>query len=148
MIDTVVVDRVATLTMASGKVNALDLELVARLDQELSRFREDSAVDAVIIAGNSRVFSAGVDLKRLIREDLAYLDRFLPAMRELFAACFRFPRPLVMAITGHAVAGGCVIACTGDCRIVACIADGNIRHDPEKRPHCRGRKGSGRGRSR
>lgn len=110
---------VATLVLRAGKVNAMDIELVEALTGAYEDLAQDDAVKALIVAGNDRVFSAGVDLKRLLAEDNRYIDRFLPALSRLFLTALEFPRPVVMAVTGHAIAGGCVLACTGDWRVIS-----------------------------
>ncbi len=122
MIETGVVDGVANLTLNSGKVNALDLELVTKLNQSLDQLRDDAQIAGIIVAGNSRVFSAGIDLKRLVAEPPDYLEAFLPELTRLFVQALVFPKPLVIAITGHAVAGGCVLASAGDYRVISDMA--------------------------
>lgn len=114
-----VVDGVALLEMRSGKVNAMSLEFVNDLVGTLGSLADDPAVDGVILAGNGRVFSAGIDLKQLVAERPEWLDEFLPQLSALFLATLHFPKPLITAINGHAMAGGCVVACTGDIRIIA-----------------------------
>lgn len=109
----------AVLAMNHGKVNAMNLELVEEFNKSLNALASDSQVRALIIAGNWQVFSAGVDLKRIVNERPDYLDKFLPALSRLFENALNFPKPLVTAITGHAVAGGCVVACTGDYRVIS-----------------------------
>jgi enoyl-CoA hydratase len=108
---------VTVLRLAHGKANALDLELLDALTEALrAREREPGAV---VITGSGNIFSAGVDLHRLLAGGAGYLDRFLPA---LDAACERllsFPRPLVAALNGHALAGGWIFACAADYRVVA-----------------------------
>ena len=44
---------------------------------------------------------------------------FLPAMNQAFEALFAFPKPVVAAVNGHAIAGGCIMACCADYRIMA-----------------------------
>jgi len=106
------------LTMAHGKANALDIELCEAL---AARFRhlENSAATAVVLTGKGGIFSAGVDLKRLGAEGPSYVRRFLPALHRLYEAVFFYPKPVVAAINGHAIAGGCVLACCADRRIMA-----------------------------
>ena len=108
---------ITTLRMSHGKVNAMSLEFCETLTQHLKTLQTQSC-RAVILIGNSRVFSAGVDLIRLIEEPVDYLDRFLPALCEMFETVFSFPRPLVALVSGHAVAGGCVLACASDYRVI------------------------------
>jgi enoyl-CoA hydratase len=71
------------------------------------------------LTGRGRIFSAGVDLIRLSEGGAPYVRRFLPALHRLYDAVFFFPKPGVAAITGHAIAGGCVLACCADRRIAA-----------------------------
>ncbi len=104
--------------MAHGKASALDLEFCRALT---ALFGELAGSDArgVVLTGRGRIFSAGVDLVRLLDEGPAYAAEFVPALCEALEAAFAFPKPLVCAINGHAIAGGCVIAQTGDRRIMA-----------------------------
>ena len=74
---------------------------------------------AVILTGRGKIFSAGVDLVRLSEGGPAYIRDFLPRLHRAFAAVFDFPKPIVAAINGHAIAGGCVLACAADRRIMA-----------------------------
>ncbi len=106
------------VTMDHGKVNAIDLEFCEELERLLAELEENTSVDVVVLRGNARAFSAGVDLKRLIAEPLDYVERFLPALRQLFWRAVAFKKPLISAITGHALAGGCVLASTGDYRLL------------------------------
>lgn len=115
-------NRIATLTLCHGKVNAMDLEFLETIANQLDTLGADPQVAVLILATRGTTFSAGVDLKRLVNEPLEYLDRFIPAIRRLFRTAFEFPKPLVGAIGGHALAGGCVLACTCDYRILAAQA--------------------------
>lgn len=119
MLNTEIQNATAVLTMSLGKVNAMSLELVEAISTSLTEFADDRQVRAVIVAGNPRVFSAGIDLKRLVSEGPEYLDVYLPKLTQLFTGALNFPKPLVTAIAGHAVAGGCVVACTGDYRVIS-----------------------------
>ncbi len=103
------------LRMAHGKANAIDLELLAALSQQLHRLRE---APAVVLTGTRTIFSAGVDLFRVMDGGRAYLDRFLPALRKTFNELMAFPRPLVAAVNGHAIAGGCILVETADYRVM------------------------------
>lgn len=74
---------------------------------------------AAVLTGTGASFSAGLDLARLSEGSDDYLDRLLPLLHEVILALFTFPRPLIAAVNGHAVAGGFVLACTCDYRVVA-----------------------------
>ncbi|MEZ6095657.1 MAG: enoyl-CoA hydratase/isomerase family protein [Pirellulaceae bacterium] len=110
---------IVVLTMSHGKVNAMDIEFCAALSGQLRQLADDTSCRAIVVAGNSRVFSAGVDLKRLVNEPLDYVDAFLPAIADLFLSAVTFPKPMISAITGHALAGGCVLASAGDYRVIS-----------------------------
>jgi enoyl-CoA hydratase len=107
---------VTVLRMAHGKANALDLELVTALSQHLHRLRK---APAVVLTGTGTIFSAGVDLFRVVDGGRPYLDRFLPALRKTFNELMAFPRPLVAAVNGHAIAGGCILVETADHRVMS-----------------------------
>ena len=119
MIECQIENGIAVVKMIHGKVNAMNLEFLQEFHRQLNLIDEDSSIDHVVIAGNERVFSAGVDLKRLIAEGASYLDEFLLQLTGLFMRVFEFPKPVVAAITGHAVAGGCVLACAADYRVIS-----------------------------
>ena len=118
MFDSKVVDGIAVLTMAHGKANALDIEFCDALAARFNDLRKADA-KAVVLTGSGKIFSAGVDLKRLSAGGADYTRRFLPALHRLFEAVFFHPKPVMAAINGHAVAGGCVLACCADRRIMA-----------------------------
>jgi len=118
MIDSKVVDGISLLTMTHGKANALDIEFC---DTLAVRFNDlcKSDTKAVVLTGQGRIFSAGVDLKRLSAGGADYIRRFLPALHRLYEAVFFHPKPVIAAVNGHAIAGGCVLACCADRRIMA-----------------------------
>jgi enoyl-CoA hydratase len=109
-------DGVAVLHMAHGKVNAMSLEFCEALT---ARFAEISPARAVVMTATGRTFSAGVDLVRLLEGGAPYIRQFLPPLSTMFAAVFSHPAPVVAAINGHAIAGGCVLACAADKRLMA-----------------------------
>lgn len=111
-------EDVVVLRLAYGKANALDYELCKTLVKTLDEL-ENQDNRPVILTGSGRIFSAGVDLFRVINEGETYLDAFYPVLLEAFARLFHFPRPLVAAVNGHAIAGGCVLACACDYRLAA-----------------------------
>lgn len=111
-------DGVAVLRLDHGKVGALDLELLDELDARLAELR-GSGAEAVVLTGTGSTFSAGVDLFRLLDGGQAYVARFLPALSRALVALFTFPRPTVAAINGHAIAGGCILACACDLKVMA-----------------------------
>jgi enoyl-CoA hydratase/carnithine racemase len=105
-----------TIRLDHGKANTLDMEMLQQLDREL---RAAESEDSVIITASGTIFSAGVDLFRLLDGGPAYVRDFLPLLVSVLMRIYDFPRPVVAAINGHAVAGGCLIACASDIRIMA-----------------------------
>ena len=118
MIDSETKNGIAVLTLAHGKANALDIELCEALAARFMELRGSDA-KAVVLNGQGKIFSAGVDLIRLSEGGAAYVRKFLPALHRLYDTVFFHPKPVVAAINGHAIAGGCVLACCADRRIMA-----------------------------
>jgi len=110
--------RVAVLQMTHGKANAMDLEFCEALRAQVAAYRQSSA-GALVITGHGKMFSAGVDLPRLVAGGAPYVRAFLPVMNAAFESLFACPKPIVAAVNGHAIAGGCILACCADYRIMA-----------------------------
>ena len=111
-------DGLAFLTMKHGKANALDIEFCRGLVEEFGRLR-DGAARAVVLTGQGNIFSAGVDLLRITSGGPPYIREFLAGLQDFCETIFSFPKPLVAAVNGHAIAGGFVLACMADRRILA-----------------------------
>lgn len=111
-------DGIRILRLAHGKVSAMDIELGEAVIAEL-KAAADPAVRAVVITGTGTSFSAGVDLFRLINDGAAYARRFLPVLDTMLREALTFPKPVIAAVNGHAIAGGCILAATADRRIMA-----------------------------
>jgi enoyl-CoA hydratase len=118
MIDVKTDQGIAVVTVAHGKANALDIALCERLAACFDDLRTAS-MPAVVLTGQGRIFSAGVDLVQLSAGGADYVRAFLPALHRLYDAVFFHPKPVVAAINGHAVAGGCALACCADRRMMA-----------------------------
>jgi enoyl-CoA hydratase/carnithine racemase len=109
---------VAVLQMADGKANTMSIDSCQALTERFEEIRLSSA-RAVVITGAGAIFSAGVDLVRLLEGGRPYIRKFLPALSTMLAAVFSHPKPVVAAVNGHAIAGGCVLACAADRRLMA-----------------------------
>jgi enoyl-CoA hydratase len=108
---------VALVRLHCGKANAIDESLLDTLENELERALEGGA-RAVVLTGYDRYFSAGLNLTGLpdTREGMrAFAERFDRGLLHLY----QFPLPVVAAVNGHAVAGGCILLSACDLRIGA-----------------------------
>lgn len=111
-------DGIRILRLAHGKVSAMDIELAEAFTAELQAAAA-APVRAVVVTGTGSSFSAGVDLFRLLKDGPAYGERFLPVLDTMLREALTFPKPLVAAVNGHAIAGGCILAAACDRRIMA-----------------------------
>lgn len=109
---------IRVLRLAHGKVSAMDIELCEAMIAELNAAR-DGGVRALVITGTGSSFSAGVDLFRVINDGPAYGMRFLPVLDAMLRNTLTFPKPIVAAVNGHAIAGGCILAAACDHRVMA-----------------------------
>jgi enoyl-CoA hydratase len=109
-------DSVAVLRMDDGKANALGYDLMDALDAALDRAEKEAS--AVVLIGRAGRFSAGFDLKQMmagVEQARALVTRGAGSLLRLYT----LPMPLVMAVSGHALAAGALLVLTGDVRIAA-----------------------------
>jgi enoyl-CoA hydratase len=109
---------VALLRMTHGKANALDLEFCEALTATLGDVARSDA-RALVLVGQGKMFSVGLDLVRLLDGAAAYVRGFVPVFNRTFETLFTLPKPVVAAVNGHAIAGGCIIAGAADYRMMA-----------------------------
>lgn len=107
---------VRELKLARKPANALNPELVGRLIAELSDAPRHA--DAVVVSGLPGMFCAGLDLPGLMNFSREEISRFWQTFLELVRTIAFMPVPTVFAMTGHAPAGGIVMALFGDYRIM------------------------------
>jgi enoyl-CoA hydratase len=109
-------DKVAVLGMDDGKANALGYPMMEALDAALDRAEREAS--AVVLAGRKGRFSAGFDLAEMmasVDKARALVTRGADCLMRLYT----LPMPLVIACTGHALAGGALGVLTGDVRVAA-----------------------------
>ena len=99
-----------------AKSCALDIEFCHVITETI---RAHADAKAIVLTCTGTVFSAGVDLRRVHDGGVSYIAEFLPALDEPFLALFEAPRPVVAAINGHALAGGCLLAAACDLRLMS-----------------------------
>jgi methylglutaconyl-CoA hydratase len=106
-----VADRVAFLTLARPeKRNAFSRELVAALKAAFSRAEADEAVKVIVLQAEGQVFCAGADLDYLRGlQSASYADNLEDSayLKDLYQQIYRHPKPVIAAVQGHALAGGC-----------------------------------------
>jgi len=107
---------VATITMDDGKVNCLSLPMLAELNRAFDQAQEDDAV--VVLTGREGMFCGGFDLATF-KQGGEPVYQMLKDGAELLTRVLSFPRPVVTACSGHAVAMGAFLTMSGDARIGA-----------------------------
>ncbi len=110
------VDGIALVTIDDGKVNALSYQLIDEFNQALTDAERDGR--AIVIAGRPGAFCAGFDLRE-VRKGMDRASAIIRHGGELIRRVFECPKPVVVAATGHAVAGGAVLLLVADVRIGA-----------------------------
>jgi len=107
---------VALVRMRRGKVNAIAPELLAGLVQALDAC---AGARAIVLVGHGNAFSAGLDLPLLAELDREAMRLFMASFTDVMLRVFEAPAPIVAALNGHAIAGGCVLALLADVRVAA-----------------------------
>lgn len=107
-------DGVATITFDDGKANALSMVALRGLIDAVTR--AEAEANAIVVVGRPERFSAGFDLKVMMSSPQAAVE-LLTVGCDLLLKLYGCPLPLVIACTGHAIAGGALFVLTGDLRI-------------------------------
>ena len=110
---------VGVVTLDDGKANAIQDEFLAGLGAALDRAQADDEVGALLVAGRPGCFSGGLDLKTLPALPRAALRATCRRFGEGMLRLAAFPKPVVAAVSGHALAGGCVLLLCCDFRLGA-----------------------------
>lgn len=116
-VSTEVRQEIAVLTLNRPKANAFSPELVAELSAALAA--QSDARGVVIASALPGMFSAGWDLPLIVDSDRKQMEGFVGAYCDLVREIFVFGAPLVVALSGHAIAGGLIAAMGADERIAA-----------------------------
>lgn len=111
-------DSIAVIQMDDGKVNALGPAMQQALSDAIDNADRDGA-GALVITGNARVFSGGFDLKILTSGETQPAIDMLRGGFDLSHRLLSYPKPVVMACTGHAIAMGAFLLSSGDHRVAA-----------------------------
>ncbi|KRF19627.1 enoyl-CoA hydratase/isomerase family protein [Nocardioides sp. Soil796] len=114
-----VADGVATIRLDRPKMNALNKQVQEEIRAAAAEATARADVKAVVVYGGERVFAAGADVKEMA--DMSYtemVDRS-GGLQSAFTAVAKIPKPVVAAVTGYALGGGCELALCADVRIAA-----------------------------
>jgi enoyl-CoA hydratase/carnithine racemase len=111
-------EEIATVTLRRGKVNALNPAVIEELRDTLTTLEAEASVRGVILTGAGKFFSFGFDVPELLSFSKERFTAYLGSFTDLYDYLFLYPKPLVAALNGHAVAGGCMLALACDHRVM------------------------------
>ncbi|MEE1927416.1 enoyl-CoA hydratase-related protein [Streptomyces sp. TRM 70351] len=114
-----VADGVGTLRLDRPPMNALDIATQDRLRELAAEVTRRDDVRAVVLWGGEKVFAAGADIKEMREMDHAAMVARARDLQDAFTAIARIPKPVVAAVTGYALGGGCELALCADVRFAA-----------------------------
>jgi enoyl-CoA hydratase/carnithine racemase len=110
---------VATIRLERPPMNALNTQIQEELRAAAAEITADPAIRAVILYGGEKVFAAGADVKEFAGQDHAYMMRDAARLSSSLDAVARIPKPVIAAVTGYALGGGCELALAADFRVSA-----------------------------
>ncbi len=111
-------EGIATVTLNRGKVNALNEPLIEKLQGCIAGIEMDRSVRSVILTGQGKFFSFGFDIPEFLSYPKEPFTRYLTKFTDLYTSLFLFSKPIVAALNGHTIAGGCMLALACDSRIM------------------------------
>lgn len=113
-------DKVAVLKLNKGTTNALNLQLLNQLAESLQKVKEDTGVHGLVLGcANEKFFSIGFDIPALFELTRDDFNIFYRTYNRVCMDLYTLPKPTIAALTGHAIAGGCVLALCCDYRFIA-----------------------------
>ena len=112
-------DGIGIIRLDRPKMNALDIEMQEGIRAAAQEASERADVSAVVLWGGERVFAAGADIKEMAAMGYADMVARGGALQSAFTSVARIPKPVVAAITGYALGGGCELALCADFRVCA-----------------------------
>ena len=114
-----VAEAVATIRLDRPKMNALNAQVQAEIRAAAEEASARDDVRAVVLYGGERVFAAGADIKEMAEVSYAEMVPRSVTLQAAFTAVARIPKPVVAAVTGYALGGGCELALCADLRFAA-----------------------------
>jgi len=111
-------DGIARVALSRGKVNAINEKVVDELSTCFKQLADDSTVQAIILTGEGKFFTFGFDIPEFLGYPKDDFIRYLTKFTDLYTYLFVYPKPVIAALNGHTVAGGCMLAISCDYRIM------------------------------
>src|SRR6476659_9372346 len=112
-------DGVGTILLDRPKMNALDVQMQEEIRACAAEATDRDDVKAVVVYGGERVFAAGADVKEMATMSYTDMVKRSGGLQSAFTAVARIPKPVVAAVTGYALGGGCELALCADLRFAA-----------------------------
>jgi enoyl-CoA hydratase/carnithine racemase len=114
-----VADGVATIRIDRAPVNALNTQVQEELREVAAECERRDDIRAVLLWGGPKVFVAGADVKEFHTMSAQDMQRRAGALSSSLDAIAQLPKPVIAAVTGYALGGGCELALTADFRVSA-----------------------------
>lgn len=114
-----IADGIGVIRLERPPMNALNAQVQEELRVAAQAATGSPEVFAVIVYGGPKVFAAGADIKEMAEMSYVQMSARAAALSSAFDAVARIPKPVVAAITGYALGGGCELALACDWRVVA-----------------------------
>lgn len=111
-------DGTGTLRLSRGKVNALNQAVVDQLRKVLKDCESDPEITAIILTGTGSFFSFGFDVPEFLSASKRQFIDYLMSFTDLYTYIFQYPKPVIAALNGHTIAGGCMLALACDYRVM------------------------------
>ena len=111
-------EGIATVVLTRGKVNSLNGLVVNELREQLKALEVDKDLKALVLTGRGKFFSFGFDIPEFLSFTKEEFTDYLTNFTDLYTYLFLFPKPVVAALNGHTIAGGCMLALACDNRVM------------------------------
>ncbi|MGA4668536.1 enoyl-CoA hydratase/isomerase family protein [Propionibacteriaceae bacterium Y1923] len=114
-----VVDTTAVITLDRPPVNAMTMAMHDRIGELARQVARTETIKAVVLTGNGRAFAAGNDIAEMQDMSVTQMAARVHPMQACFTAVAKLPKPVVAAVNGYALGGGCELALCADRRIAS-----------------------------